>query len=105
LWGQGRNDFLSAFTFCQLWKQSHVETSVNWQNISDLFQLYFRTPNRLVPWTAAHLACPIIQPCTHTKWNHLRKRRLRKQIYPAQNEHWRTNLKLESTQREIHTLD
>jgi hypothetical protein len=37
----GETDFLSTFTFQQLRKESHVETSVNWHHISNVFQLRF----------------------------------------------------------------
>jgi len=36
--GRGETDFLSAFTFRQLCKESSVETRGNWHHIQDLFQ-------------------------------------------------------------------
>jgi hypothetical protein len=62
--GVEKIDFILTFTFCQLCKESHVETWVNWHSISDLFWLCFRAPCRLAPQAAAQLVRPLIRPWT-----------------------------------------
>jgi hypothetical protein len=66
--GAGKTDFLLEFTFCQLFKESRVETWVNWHHISDLFPLCSNAPRRLRPgWPSpysgpAHdmFRCPVL---------------------------------------------
>jgi hypothetical protein len=48
-----------------MYKELREETQVKWQNISDLFQLCFSPPYRLVPRESARLAHPLIRPYSH----------------------------------------